>query len=594
MNEEYGFLPLVIVDEMTILPDVLIHFEVTTNYNINAVKKAMAEDNLVVMATRAGNGEPQYGVIAFVRQLMKSSGKIVRVLFDTGERVSIGEVKYEDKSYMALAVQFDEESDINSHEEGAMISTLSDLSKLFSDETGAGNKELEKKIKLTDNIGKLIDLIAMYVPISTEARQKILGEKNIRARYEFLTDCISDEINMQRYKIEYLSKLKNIVDDNQKEYYLREQLNLIHKELGDEDVESEADIFLEKCNNLDAPEEVKKKLGDEIKRFKKLSLVSSEGAVIRGYIETLLDLPWNKKSSDNNNPVNVKDVLEKNHYGLEKVKERIVETLAVRKLTDNSKAPILCLIGPPGTGKTSIVKSVAEALDKKYIRICLGGVKDEAEIRGHRKTYVGAMPGRIITALKRAGVSNPVILLDEIDKVSSDYKGDTHSALLEVLDPEQNKYFTDHYVEVPVDLSDVLFMCTANSAQTIPQPLLDRMEIIEIAGYTANEKFHIAKEHLIGKQRKQNGLKKSMFKMDDGATRKIINAYTREAGVRELERTIGRLCRKVAMQVVSGEKKSAAITERNITKYLGKEKYTPYMANEEDEIGIVRGLAWTR
>lgn len=594
MNEEYGFLPLVVVDDMSILPDVLIHFEITTNYNINAVKKAMAADNLVVMAAKTDGVDPEYGVVAVVRQLMKASGKIVRVLFDTNERVHIDEVIYEEKSYMAHAGHFEDESDIADLEEKAMISALVDLYKTLSNENGSGNTELEKRIKLTDNLRQMIDLIAMHIPISNESRQFILGERNIRTRYEFLLNCISDEINMQKYKKEYMLKLKHSVEDNQKEYYLREQLNIIHKELGDEDIESEADIFLSKCDSLNASEDVKNKLREEIKRFKKLSSVSSEGAVLRGYIETLLDLPWNNKSEDNNSLVNVREVLEKNHYGLEKVKERIMETLAVRELTDNSKAPIICLIGPPGTGKTSIVKSVAEALEKKYIRICLGGVRDEAEIRGHRKTYVGAMPGRIITALKRACVSNPVILLDEIDKVSSDFKGDTHSALLEVLDPEQNKYFTDHYVEIPVDLSDVLFICTANSSQTIPQPLLDRMEVIEIAGYTANEKFHIAKEHLLGKQRKQNGLKKSNFKLDDGAAKKIINEYTREAGVRELERVIGKICRKIAMQIVTGEKKSVSVTERNLSKYLGKEKYTPDSVNDEDEIGIVRGLAWTK
>lgn len=594
MNEEYGFLPLVVVEDLTILPDVLIHFEITTKYNINAVKKAMSADSLVVMATKTEGADPKYGVVAAVRQLMKASGKIVRVLFDTNERVYIDEVIYDEKSYMAHAGHFDEESDISEIEEQAMISTLVDLYKAFSDENGGVNAELEKRIKLTDNLRQMIDLIAMHVPISNDSRLSILGERNIRSRYEFLLKCISDEINIQRYKKEYLLKLRHAVEDNQKEYYLREQLNIIHQELGDEDIESEADVFLEKCDSLDASEDVKNKLREEIKRFKKLSSVSSEGAVLRGYIETILELPWNKKSQDNNSLIKVREVLEKNHYGLEKVKERIVETLAVRELTDNSKAPILCLIGPPGTGKTSIVKSVAEALEKKYIRICLGGVRDEAEIRGHRKTYVGAMPGRIVNALKRAGVSNPVILLDEIDKVSSDFKGDTHSALLEVLDPEQNKYFTDHYIEIPVDLSDVLFICTANSAQTIPQPLLDRMEIIEIAGYTANEKFHIAKEHLVAKQRKQNGLKKSNFKLDDSAAKKIINEYTREAGVRDLERSIGKICRKIALQIVTGEKKRVTVTNRNLSKYLGKEKYMPDMVNEDDEIGIVRGLAWTR
>ena len=402
-----------------------------------------------------------------------------------------------------------------------------------------------------------------------------------------------NEVEVISLKNEFQAKVKERVDKNQKEYLLREQMKLIREELGEDNTQSDAEHFLEEVKKLKADKTVKERIKKEIERFKNIASSSSESAVSRGYIETLLELPWNKASKDNKDLANAEKILDEDHYGLEKVKERMLEFLAVRNLTHKGESPIICLVGPPGTGKTSIARSVAKALNKKYVRICLGGVRDEAEIRGHRKTYVGAMPGRIINGLKSAGVKNPLMLLDEIDKVSSDYKGDTSSALLEVLDNEQNSHFRDHYVELPVDLSEVLFIATANSVQTIPRPLLDRMELIEVSSYTENEKAHIAKEHLIAKQIEKNGLKESELTFQNGAIEQLIRSYTREAGVRNLERKIGEICRKSAREIYEGKKKKVTISTKNLEHYLGKEKYTFDKKNEKDEVGIVRGLAWT-
>lgn len=594
MSNNCELIPVVVLGEMTVLPGVMIHFDIDVSYNIKAVKKAVADGGNIVIVSGKTENETNVGVLASVRQIMKTSGKITKVLFVTDKRVKVSDIRYEDKYYSGIISEFDEEPVINPHEEMGMMKALLEIYTIFVTENGRAGGELYDKVKAAGNLRDMIDLVAMHLPIVKEAKRRILKEKSVSLRCEFLMQCIADEINIQRYKREFSSKIKESIDDNQKEYFLREQLRAIHKELGEEDIETEAEVFEEKCNTLEADEYVKEKIRKEIKRLKKTATNSSEYSVIRGYIETLLELPWNYGEDDKENIADVKEVLDKNHYGLTKLKEQIVDMLAVRMLTDNNKASILCLVGPPGTGKTSIVKSIAEALGKQYVRVCLGGVRDEAEIRGHRKTYVGAMPGRIITSLKKAGVNNPVILLDEIDKVSNDYKGDTHSALLEVLDPEQNKFFTDHYVEIPVDLSNVLFICTANSTDTIPGPLLDRMDVIDIAGYTMNEKFHIAKEHLVDRQRKQNGLKKSQLSISDGVIHKLIENYTREAGVRNLERSIGTLCRKAARQIIEGDRKRVSISERNLEKYLGKEKYNYEMANEQPEIGLVRGLAWTR
>jgi len=603
MKELVKNLPTVALRGMTILPSMIVHFDISRDKSVRAVEQAMlANQQLLVITQRDPNvSEPELkdlyriGTLAVIKQVIKLPKNIFRVLVEGIERAELVDLDMEQGYLSAEAVSFseDEKGTPDKSTQEAMIRNLQEIFKDYCRVNTKMSKDLVAQLMEMEDLNKMVDQIVINIPLYYEDKQRLLEEIELGARYELLCVILTNEIEIMNIKADLQAKVKERVDKNQKEYILREQMKLIREELGEDNTISDADHFMEELQKIAAPQEVKDKIKKEIERFKNTGSNSSENAVMRGYIETLLELPWNKVSKDNKNLKNAKDILEAYHYGLEKVKERVLEFLAVRLLTKKGDTPILCLVGPPGTGKTSIAKSIARALNKKYIRISLGGVRDEAEIRGHRRTYVGAMPGRIASGMKMAGVKNPLMLLDEIDKVSSDYKGDTSSALLEVLDSEQNNKFRDHYVEIPIDLSEVLFIATANDVQTIPRPLLDRMELIEISSYTENEKLHIAKEHLVKKQIAGHGLEKYLFSISDGALKKMISCYTKEAGVRNLERKLGEICRKAAREILEDKKKSLKITENNLNRYLGKERYSVQRLNDENEIGIVRGLAWT-
>ena len=618
MSEEYRKIPAVALRGMTILPGMVAHFDVSRNKSIKAVENAMVEDQKIFLVTQrnvnkedpAAEDLYSVGVLAVIKQVIKLQNNVVRVLIEGEQRGFLENLFVEECLFAQVEILEELEEDLSEEITEAMIRGVKETFGRYCILNPKPGKELAKQIQDIHDLGRLLDDIGNNLPLSFEDKQQILEAGSLQERYETLMIILMNEINIIQIKTEFQSKVKEKVDKNQKEYILREQMRLIREELGEDNTVSEADHFLEETEKLEADQEVKDKLKKEIERFKNVSSNSSESAVIRGYIETLLELPWNKASKDNKNLSDAERILDEDHYGMEKVKERMLEFLAVRNLTAKGDSPIICLVGPPGTGKTSIARSVARALDKQYVRISLGGVRDEAEIRGHRKTYVGAMPGRIATGLKNCGVKNPLMLLDEIDKISSDYKGDTASALLEVLDSEQNKRFRDHYVELPIDLSEVLFIATANSLQDIQRPLLDRMEIIEVSSYTENEKAHIANEHLIAKQMEKNGLKPGQLSISGRALERLIRGYTREAGVRNLERKIGEICRKAARELYNEEfrdsgkeqakqespakaKKIIKVTENRLEKLLGKEKYNYDVINENDEVGIVRGLAWT-
>ena len=603
MKQPISILPAIALRGTTILPDMIVHFDVSRERSIKAIEAAMLHDQKIFLVTQKDPEveKPelselyQVGTVAYIKQVVKLPHDLLRVLVEGIERAELLGLEQEEPFLKAETALFEPDgAQYTKSLKEAMFRSMQELFQRYCMESGKISKDLAAQIMNITELEELISQIAVNVPLTYQNKQKILEAVSLENQYEVLAAILNNEIEVLQIGHDLQRKLKARVDKNQRDYILREQLKLIREELGEENTADTAEEYRQKAEALDAPQEVKDKLNKEIDRFKSMNNAAAESSVLSTYIETLLGLPWNKKSEDSTDLKEAWKILEEGHYGLKDVKERIMEFLAVRKLTSGGKSPILCLVGPPGTGKTSIAKSVAEALHKKYVRICLGGVRDEAEIRGHRKTYVGAMPGRITAALSQAGVSNPLLLLDEIDKTSSDYKGDTSAALLEVLDPEQNNHFNDHYVEVPQDLSEVLFIATANDMDGIPRPLLDRMEVIEISGYTENEKEHIAKDHLIPKQLEVNGIPEGKLKIQTPALRKIITLYTREAGVRGLERKIGQICRKAAREIMENDQKKVTVNSKNLENYLGKARYSYLMANKKDEVGIARGLAWTQ
>lgn len=609
MSREIMSLPMVTLRGITILPEMVRHFDISRPKSVKAIEEVVEGKQKIFLTAQKDLEveEPgmadvyRMGCVATIRQIIKLPRKVSRVLITGEERAYINTIEFEEpylRANVTIVPDTDtpgedkdaEESPLNPE---AMLRGMKDIFKEYLGKNPKLSKELAAQIENIDELKKLVDMVAANVPFSYTDAQQLLEETDLTRRYELLAFKLMNEIQILNVKDEIHAKVKERVDKNQREYILREEAKLIREELGYDSTLTDAEEFEQKTEALEAPDEVKEKLKKEIRRFQNSMGSQAENGVIRTYIETMLEMPWDKMCTEHEDIEYAKQILDEDHYGLEKVKERVLEFLAVRALTKKGNAPILCLVGPPGTGKTSVARSLARALKKPYVRISLGGVRDEAEIRGHRKTYVGAMPGRIANGLKQAEVKNPLLLLDEIDKVSNDYKGDTFSALLEVLDSEQNRKFRDHYLEVPVDLSEVLFVTTANTLQTIPRPLLDRMEVIEVSSYTENEKMHIAVEHLIPKQLKKHGLRQDQLTFSKKALWKMARNYTKEAGVRQLERKIGDICRKTAREILETKKKSVRVTERNIAHYLGKELYIYQMANEADEIGIVRGLAWT-
>lgn len=604
MSDHIKNYPILALRGLTIFPGIVMHFDVKREKSIDALNEAMSHGQKIFLTAQKTQETEDpvtmseiyaYGTIARVKQIVKLPNKVIRVLVEGLDRGRIVEISATEPHLtgdieLFLSVDNGEEAT----EQQAMREIAWDVIDRYASLNPSFPKEAAKKLKETGDLAYLTDQMAFNMLTNLEGKQHLLEEVNVTARFKQLITYLNTEIQVMELKNDINAKVKKKIDKNQREYFLREQMKVIQEELGEEqEIDDELEAYKQKAEKLKAKKAVKERIGKELKCLKRMQTNSSEGSVIRNYIENLLELPWDKKSKDSKDLKKAEQILDEDHYGLEKVKERVIEHLAVRQMTKKTDSPIICLVGPPGTGKTSIARSVARSLNRQYARISLGGVRDEADIRGHRKTYIGAMPGRIIAALKQAGTANPLILLDEVDKMTSDMRGNPAAALLEVLDGEQNNRFRDHYVELDVDLSDVLFIATANTLRTIPRPLMDRLEIIDITSYTSNEKVHIARAHLIYKQMEKHGLKPEQIKFSDRAILEIIQGYTKEAGVRNLERRIGQICRKVAKEIVVGDKQFVQMTEKNVKKYLGTVLFQYDMRSDAPQIGVVRGLAWT-